>query len=323
VVPGSEIRLKGASVSMLEILNTVSRVCSPLIEAAGVSPADVRAGLEALEYGAAKLGLEAGHAASCGIPLARAVQDGERFPALRAFHLSVRDVLTMNLPPDLLPNARRACEVIPALPEVEEFRLELARRACDRNAPHASRALARLVLFEAVRLNVLVCTWEDAEALTRVGVEDEDVDANAERQVDTLIANADVLAEPNPVRPLDLLVAAALEGLRVHVDQAREAVRCLTVETHEELARRARLEALLNGLDAEQAILIRNSLAPRIGEQRLSVERLIAAHPMLFDGQPRNAIDQRLCRLRTSILDRGEPPTPRGVRLIDVIRDAS
>jgi hypothetical protein len=58
-------------------------------------------------------------------------------------------------------------------------------------------------------------------------------------------------------------------------------------------------------MNAPDALLIRNAAAERIGEQRLTIERLVEQHPIAFDGpavdkKKRNRLDQRLRRLRTS-----------------------
>ncbi len=264
------------------------------LQAAGVPVSELNRGLNALRFGAARLALEMGHAESMNVSLSRAVRNAEEFPTVHKFHLAIIDLLTLEIPLELEPTLRRAFAAPPPA-GAEGIRHQLAKIACGgANVPE--RALARLLLFEAVRVNVVIETWHSGVGLLRLGIDDEVIDVRTEENLKVLIENADVLDGSNGCRPLHLLVASTLARLNQDAENAMEAIAVSTSELRDEYNRRAQLEALLRGMDARDAVLIRNYFAPVHGEQRLEVDRLMKQHPLLFRNQPRNTVDQRLRR---------------------------
>ena len=167
---------------------------------------------------------------------------------------------------------------------------------------------------------MLVATWDDKSNLIRVGLDDLELDKLAEQQVAKLIANADVLEDREPIRPLHVLVAASLNRLQEHFDDACRAVSLVSETIRSEHELRARLEDALKGMDRRDAVLIRNYFGSVWGEQRLSIEKLILRHPLLFDGIKRNTLDQRINRqLKILMSQKKTLPTHRRVTLIDLM----
>ena len=307
---------------MLQLLDGALGGLVPLFAEYGLPEADLRAGLDALRLGAAEAALQAARASGEGIPLSEAALDAERFPILARLHVSVSDILTLPLPTEVVvPFRRLLARERP--PIVEAVRLELARLACNPNSSLPEQALARFCLFEAVRLNVIVATWDSRAELTMAELDDEAVSALAEVEVLQLVAQASALDGPAPIRPLEVLVAAALLRVDWHMEKAVAALAGVSRILLEVEARRAWFEAQLQEMSAEDAVLIRNQVAPALGEQRLSIERLSVRHPLLFQDVPRNTLDKRLERRRRS-LEQGDlaPMRRRGVALIDLLREA-
>lgn len=308
---------------MNELTQTFAQALIPLLEGVGVPAAEIDAGLEQVRYGVARLALEMGHAESLGLPMGDVVRDEERFPTVRKFHLGVGDFLRLELPQELVALARRMLSA----PEPEQFepiRLSLARAACTANTNTPERALARLLLFEAVRMNLLVATWHDRPDLIRVGLDDDALDDAAEQQLLILVENDDVLHGPEPIRPLHVLVAAGLDRLNKWATQARTELSWVADHVRHELERRARLEEALVDVSGEDALLIKNYFGPAWGEQRLSIERLASYHPLVLGGKKRNTLDQRLKRRLASLSsDARSLPRKKNPTMIDLFSEAT
>lgn len=299
------------------LLSDLAGSFKPALLEAGLSLDDLEAGLESLKYGAAKIGLEIGHAESLGIPIAEAVRDAEQFPAAHKLHNGIRNLLTLELPPELVGIAKSVMASPPA-ETTEALRAELARLACCLPHNQPERALARLLLFEAVRLNLLVLTWQDRTHLIRQGIEDETLDTLAEAEVEWLAQHPSIAEEGPEVRPLHVLVSSALVRLGARSEDAREAFANVSADVVMENKRRAKLDEVLSQMDSRDALLVRNYFAKALGEQRLSVERLMLLNPVAFDGSNRDALDQR--RLRgVASLEEGNPRQRKKPAFIDLV----
>ena len=137
----------------------------------------------------------------------------------------------------------------------------------------------------------------------------------------SLIGNADIIEGPEAVRPLHFLVSAAIDRFNELLPLAKEAISGVAVHVGEELERRARLEEVLSGMNAEDAVLVRNYFAKACGEQRLSVERLMVGHSLLFEGRKRNTLDQRLKRKLHALRKGEEGSRQRKPCLMDVLQN--
>jgi hypothetical protein len=241
-----------------------------------------------------RLAFEAHRAVEQGVGFGAAARDAEGFPSLQRLHAGVEDALRMTVSPELqvwLDDLRRGAE------ELGAMRDDLARLA-SAGAP-IERALARFLLFEAVRSNLLVAVWPPGSGFQAVGGEPEDLDAIAESEVDLLVGRgAAVAAEERSFR---VLLAAAMIELTRHAELLREAVARSQDETVASLAEKSAIESRLRELDPVDAVLVRNELARYLGEERVTLEELMVLHPVLLGGHKRDALDQRISRFRRRV----------------------
>jgi hypothetical protein len=245
------------------------------------------------------------------------------FPALHRLHVAVRDALTMTLPAEVTGWVRKIMAE-PESPIADEVMAGLARLAAapDGSTNHEARAAARVLLYQAVRVNMIVAEHLSNTSIAVVGAQPEDIDRIAEIEVARWIAIAREDQEHvEGIRPLHVLVAAALVHLERHVDELRDMLARVEDDLATAFRLRAELELKLRDMEAADAVLIRNAFAPAIREQRVEVETLQASHPMVLGERKRAAIDQQVSRLRRRIAE-GDWPTRRGTALIDLIEEA-
>jgi hypothetical protein len=239
------------------------------------------------------LSFEAHRALERGIRLGAAARDPAGFPSIARLHAGVDDALRMTVSPELeawLDDLRRGAE------ELGAMRDDLAGLAAA-GAP-LERALARFLLFEAVRARLLVAVWASDGAFAAVGGSPNDLDAIAEAEVDHLVERAGGAPEDRSFR---VLLAAAMIELTRHAELLRVAARRSQAETVASLAERAAIETRLRELDPVDAVLVRNELARYLGDDRLTVDELIARHPVLLGEYRRDALDQRISRFRRRV----------------------
>jgi hypothetical protein len=324
---------------------TLNDVFSRVAEATGLYsllPRDqLQQGLVELEVQMLRLASDVLAAEQTGVPLHVAANDWENFPNLNKFHVALRDMLTMELPPKLLAWARELFNK----PEVvggDELQLGLGQIAASPSHPPIHRALARLILFEAVRCSMLmldavpqasanvlpeVAGRDASEAFGLDGVmfdfesaktSQQRVDEVADEQVSWWVAQA--AAFDGECRPVTTMLAAALLRVMEHAKRLTSLLSRFDGEVVEELKRRDELERVLKRMNSPDAVLVRNWLGPTVlGEQRLSVEALRARHEVLR-GQTRNALDQRMDRLKRRMSE-GEIPERKQPSLVDLIAE--
>ncbi|MCA9651643.1 MAG: hypothetical protein H6712_34220 [Myxococcales bacterium] len=278
---------------------------------------DLRAELE-------RVALQAHEARLLGVPLSIAVTD-PRFDSLSSFHRDLRDALFVELPQDLRRWVERSmAQAGPdaALGFVDAL-AELARDAGPGHDPAApeQRALAELLVFEALRLRLLLAVW-GSEDFERLGGEESDIDAIAWQEVSRLLDHPEL--DDEQVRPGVLLVAAG------HVSVAREAaeraaeLRRSSDDLREELQMRARLRAALRELRLPESVLLTNALSSLLGEPRLELPDLQRNHPMALEGMSRQAMDQRVSRGRRALGRAPDAwPRRRSPALFDMLRPAT
>jgi len=302
----------------LAVLPSLRRVYESLGLAPGVmTPEELERGLDQLGARLNRLAVELVDAQAQGLRLAAAAANELDYPILHRLHLGIRDVLTLSLPAPLAAWARQTLAA-PELPIFDDFQRGLAALAAAHDAPAPSRALARLFLFEAVRINLIVAEHLSGSSIAVVGALPADVDAIAEAEVDEYVARAaSVDAE---VRPLNVLVAAGLLSLEQHVGELKGVLARIEDDLATAFRLRAALELKLRDMDAADALLIRNAFAPALDEQRLEVERLQTEHPLLLGERRRDAIDQQVSRLRRRIAA-GDWPERRAPALIDLLTE--
>lgn len=277
---------------------------------------DLRAELE-------DVALEAARAREQGVPLSLAVAD-PRFGALVSFHRDLRDSLFVELPKDLRRWVERSvndadAQGSSALGFVDAL-ASLAREAGpgdDPAAPH-QRALAEVLVFEALRLRLLLAVW-GSEDFERLGGEESDIDTIAWQEVSRLLDHPAM--DEQDVRAGTLMVAAA------HISVAREAAERADVlrrsgdDLREELLMRARLRSALRQLRLPESVLLTNALSTLLGEPRLELPELQRNHPVALEGMSRQAMDQRVSRGRRALSRAPETwPKRRKPALFDMLR---
>ena len=267
-----------------------------------------------------QVALQAREALDEGIPLHLAVVD-PRFDALVAFHQDLRDSLFVELPRELRSWVEQG--VATAGPEGAlgfiDALAELARQAGPADAPAAplQRALAELLVFEGIRLRVLLTVWQ-SEDFERLGGEESDVDAIAWEEVVRLLDHPAL--EDARVRPGPLMYAAAQVSVAREATERAEALRRSGDEVRERLIMRARLQAALRQLRLPESVLLGNALSTLLDEPRMELTDLQRSRPVALDGLSRQAMDQRVSRGRRALTHSPDRwPRRRGVALFDLL----
>ena len=325
---------------------SLKTVFSRFAEATGLFsllPADnLQRGLADLEAEMLRLSAEVLVADQRETPLHRAANDSASFPALYRFHVGLRDILTMELPQPLLDWARAMFQK-PAVVDGDEIQLALGRIASSPEHAPIHRALARLILFEAVRCSMLMidhvpqasakllpdgAASRESEAFgldgVMVGLESpvtaaQKIDELADGEVTWWIEQANEFT--GECRPVTTMLASALLQVAQHAAAFKAALSKFDSEIVSELKQRDELERILKRMNAPDAVLIRNYLGPDfLGEQRLSVEVLQEHHEIALGGRTRNALDQQMDRLKRRMAT-GDLPERQRPSLVDLIAE--
>ncbi len=271
----------------------------------------------------AAVALEALQARDEGLGLAQATRD-PRFEALRQFHQDLRDALFLEIPKDLQPwveglqapsGAASTAALGRALTAVAH---PVSAEERDPLASEQQRALAELLIFEAIRLRLLVASWQ-SEAFEQLGGEESDVDDIAWEEVQAILADPAVLLPE--VRPLQLMFASASVSLARDAAERADALHHVGGDLREELSMRAKLRAALRELRLPESVLLENALSGLLGSERLGLIELQEERPVALEGMSRQAMDQRVSRGRRA-LSRTESAWPRRRRpaLFDLLR---
>lgn len=274
---------------------------------------DVEAALPELELQAARLGMEVLHAERSGVSYAEAARRPGDWPLMARVHYGILDFLQFEIPRDLTEVVRVVFGRVQAWDGLEDLR----RLAVCHAALHSNRAdaaLVRLMLYQAMRFNLWLITWDDStpEALGCMT----QIDLDAEAVLRDRLAQDEMFDED--VRPLHVLVADAVYSLQARFDEARARFAAEAPEIIEfvsETLYRATEEA--RGLNAADAATLRNEYAGCIGDVRLESLLLSERHPHLLPSP--EAVDMRRSRLRKKLKAGGRVRT----RVIDVLRSAA
>lgn len=277
----------------------------------GLLPEPVRRRLEPelprLKLGMARLALEVLAAESASIRYRDAVVRVD-FPLMARVHFGVLDQLQSRPPPEL-----RAI-IGTLVKRAEAGRFDSARRLLFEIARRtdADAALARFLLFQAVRLNLYVNTWE--EPLFEAWGSLDRVESEAEQNLRELLS-VDELFHPD-IRPLHVLVKETLMRLNIDAAQVRERMKD-RIETYiDKVPLLADAHAAVRALDARDAAVFR----PGLSQESLSSQRIADRFPQHFRNA--NAVDKRRERAATR-WDPDHPPTPPGDRMIDLLLAAA
>lgn len=257
------------------------------------------------------------------LPLSAAVAD-PRFPALVRFHQDLRDSLFVELPGELAGWVEQG--VAQAGPDgalgFVDALAGLARQAGPAEDPAAplQRALAELLVFEALRLRLLLAVWR-SEDFERLGGEESDIDEIAWEEVAILLD--DPALSDGRVRPGALMYAAAQVSVAREAAERAEALRQSSDDVRERLLMRARLRAALRELRLPESVLLGNALSTLLDEPRLELPELQEARPVALSGLSRQAMDQRVSRGRRALAQPREGwPRRRSAALFDLLRSS-
>ncbi len=252
-----------------------------------------------------------------GVSLVDALRRPE-FSALRRFHQDLRDALFVEIPSALegwVDGLRRASG--PAS-DLGQTLTDLARQPeGGTDNAELQRALAELLLFESVRLRLLIAAWHSGD-YERLGGDEDDIDEIAWEEVSALLRRPEL--EDDDVRPLQLMFAAASLALARDAAERAGELRHSGSEVRDELSMRARLRAALRELRLPESVLLENALSNLLGQDRQELGDLQASHRVALDGLTRQAMDQRVSRGRRA-LTRGSEAWPRRRRpaLFDIL----
>lgn len=329
------------------ITSTVVRALPSPTEVASNATVDLGELREDLEA----VAIEALDARMRGVSLAEAVVD-PRFPHLSEFHRGLRDAMLVEIPKELQPwvaavggdqvqaqleqgKSKKPRPVdagepgsdamLGRLSKLHENLFAHAYGADPANAgdgpEQLQAALAELLLFQSVRLQLLVTAWSstDFEAL---GGDERAVDEIAWTEVEAMLHQPELAA--TDVRALPVMIAAGSLALARDAADRAEALRRVAEDRRETLRMRARLRAALRELRLPESVLLENALAGLLGEERLELLELQAQRPVALDGLSRQAMDQRVSRGRRALTDSPEKwPSRRKPALFDLLRAES
>lgn len=276
---------------------------------------------------------EAASARACGVGLDEAVQDDASWPALAAFHRGLKDALFVELPRPLVHwiqahrEGETSRETTASLGEVSGWMhglVDLARRRGQSGGSsleevHLDTAAAELLLFEMVRLRLLLAAWNSTD-YESVGGDEATIDAIAWREVD-LALDAEWL-ESADVHPGRIMTASAAIMLNADaIDRALE-LEHAREDTREHLRMQARLRGALRELRLPESRLLENALANLLDTPRLDLLDLQARHPVALEDLSRQAMDQRVSRGRRALgQDASRWPARKAPALYDLFRE--
>lgn len=238
------------------------------------------------------------------VPLHQAVQDQDRFPHLVSFHQTLRDALFVELPQavhDWLDQALPNQEQSGTSGNVEQVLVKRAVAGLDaqEQSPIARQAaLAELMLFESVRLRLLVGVWSSAE-YESFGGDAPEIDAIAAAEVRTLLAHPEI--QDPQLRPTLIMLASASLQIRNRHEERADALRFAGDDARETMRMQARLRAALRELRLQESVLLENALASLLGQERVELSELAASRPLALAGMSRQAMDQRVSRSRRAL----------------------
>jgi hypothetical protein len=286
---------------MLAVTNAVRSIAT-------FYPEPIRAQIErempAISLQTTRLALEVVAAETSGVSFLAAVERPE-FPLMARLHFGVLDILQTELPRELRDGVRALLEHA-AGGDFDPMRKLLFEVASRQGDPEA--ALARFLLFQAVRLNLYLNTWTEPQleawgSLRRI-------EERAESIVRELL-RVDLMFHPD-VRPLHVLVKEALIHLAVDAERIEAALRENVKSFMEKMELLTEAHRVVRELKAADAAVFR----PGMTTEGLGSQRIADRFPDHFP----SAVDQRRSRFRKRF-DPEKPPASPGNRVIDVIFD--
>lgn len=270
-------------------------------------------GLQQFRVPLTRLAFEAVQAEEKALPFALAAEQCDEYPLIARFHHGLLDLLQFELPVELAKQLQRILATAVDW-DFGELRRQLffAASGGNRTAP---AAFLRFVLYQALRLNVWILTWDGGERL-EVDGSLEEIDQNAELLLRDKLESSNH-QEPDG-RPLELVVAETLIHLQAAAAERADEIRRARAEARLHLDRLEEGLRIARMLDARDAALLRDEVREERGGAPMGAGKLLQLHPMAF--RSRDAIYKRRERLREKLktremgsLERTKP------RLIDLL----
>lgn len=252
---------------------------------------------------AARIGLEALDAERRALRFSSAVERAAEFPLMGRVHFGALNLLHWQVP----KNVRHA--VCAVLTQALTGRFESTRKllfliAQRRDDPEA--ALCRFLLWSAVRINLLILTWDEPQ-VEALGVLD-DIEDRTEAVLRELLTVEDI--QESDCRPLHTLVAALL------VNAYASAERLLTGAMSELDASKLDALQIIRQLEARDAALFHpGRFSGAAGCQQI-LDRFPQHHYKSV-----SAMQQQRTRARRRVRNGVNGPGPNSDRFIDLIRD--
>jgi len=255
---------------------------------------------------AARLAAEVMTAETDGVPYAKAVESAS-FPLMGRAHFGLSDLLQHRVSSDSRALIRTLLQEAASGAFEEDRRLlfALARR------DDLEAAAARFFLVEAVRLNLLIGTWDQPEAEAS-GALDATMEL-AQTVLEDLLSDVDAFDED--ARPLHLLIAEMFVNLGAEMAEREPLLRDRLGAIIAEVIEAVEATRLVRSLDAADAAAFKPGGFP----EGLGSQRIADRYPWHFPSA--NAVEQRRSRVRKQNSDEAEVTLGRGDRFIDVLLD--
>lgn len=265
---------------------------------------EVENDIPSLSIAAGRLAMEVLDAETSGLKYIDAIEL-PTYPLMARVHHGMLDTLQWRMPPQILGPMRTVCQSA-ARGDFDPFRKLIFHVATRRNDPEA--ALARFLLFQGIRLNLYIWTWEQPEFEAWGCLQQ--VEDEAQEILENWLVAPEM--QETEVRPLHVLVADAVLQLGRRASHMTSFLREHIGDVIDEMILMADATQLVRTLEAADAAVFR----PGRSKEKLGSQRIADRFPWHFPSA--NAVEQRRSRFRKK-LKVDEPPTPSGDRLIDVI----
>ena len=284
--------------------------------------------LDALRAELAPVIEEASEARAQGVGFDEAVTNDAQWPALSEFHRGLKDALFFELPRDLLDWV----ESIRAGKDVEDVgdwmgtlvdRAKARRPQASERAHEVDRATAaaEFLLFETVRLRLLLLAWSSVD-YESLGGDEATIDAIAWHEVDSVLSQATAHSDFEDVRLEHVMVASASVMLNADAMERALELEQGSSDTVDELRMQARLRAALRELRLPESRLLENALSNLLGSTRHELPELQRRHPLALGELTRQAMDQRVSRSRRALTrDSANWPARKAPALFDLFRE--
>lgn len=292
-------------------VNEALRSAYTALDLESVLPPDQwESGIAQIELSLQQLALDATKAIVKNVPFAEAGEDYENYPYLAQFHAGVDDILTLRLPKELRRWVFRALQ---RRDEVEAQVEEGVQNLVDLGATLSSpwQGLVKFLLFQSVRLWLIVDAKQFPREVFGSGLDVLDLSRIAETCVESgLRENPD-----DAVGALNFMVAEARCWLQKQADEVRVELRRVNDDLRDMAEARGYFEEALAEIETTTALLIRNTFAAELDQQKFEIPQLRHRHQLAMGHLTEDALRKKLRRLKKA----NSLPKARPLFLLDVM----